>query len=103
MQYNTVMATQPAQYDLTDRQRKRLQALAERTGKSCAALVDEFLDSEAHVQDGSENVVPPESKSLHDVLEERGILGCFDGPTDLATNPRHMEGFGRDAFGDDSN
>jgi hypothetical protein len=32
-------------------------------------------------------------KSLYDVLSERGMLGCFDGPTDLATNPRHMEGF----------
>jgi hypothetical protein len=33
-------------------------------------------------------------RTLFDVLNERGILGCFDGPTDLSTNPKHMEGFG---------
>jgi hypothetical protein len=34
------------------------------------------------------------SRTLFDVLTERGILGCFEGPTDLSTNPKHMEGFG---------
>ena len=33
-------------------------------------------------------------RTLFDVLTERGILGCYDGPTDLSTNPKHMEGFG---------
>jgi hypothetical protein len=37
-------------------------------------------------------------KTLYDVLAERGILGCFDGPTDLSTNPKHMEGFGESLF-----
>ena len=23
------------------------------------------------------------------------LIGCFDGPADLATNPKHMRGFGR--------
>jgi metal-responsive CopG/Arc/MetJ family transcriptional regulator len=23
------------------------------------------------------------------------LIGCFDGPTDLATNPKYMRGFGR--------
>lgn len=31
-----------------------------------------------------------------DVLSKAGLIGCLrgDGPTDLATNPAHMEGFG---------
>lgn len=33
-------------------------------------------------------------RTLFDVLTERGVLGCYDGPTDLSTNPKHMEGFG---------
>ena len=46
---------------------------------------------------------PPETSgqrewSLFHVLEERGILGCFDGPTDLSTNPKHMEGFGESHY-----
>lgn len=36
-----------------------------------------------------------DGKSLKDKLEKAGILGCgTDGPTDLATNPKHMDGFG---------
>jgi hypothetical protein len=34
------------------------------------------------------------NRTLFDVLTEHGILGCFDGPTDLSTNRKHMEGFG---------
>jgi predicted transcriptional regulator len=36
--------------------------------------------------------------SLGERLRRAGILGCSTErhPTDLATNPKHMEGFGRD-------
>ena len=38
----------------------------------------------------------PEGKSLYDVMMEAGAIGCIDsGVTDLATNPKHMEGFGQ--------
>lgn len=33
-------------------------------------------------------------RTLFDVLTERGILGCYDGPIDLTTNPKHMKGSG---------
>lgn len=37
-------------------------------------------------------------RSLYDVLEASGLVGFMtDGPGDLSTNPKHMEGFGRDA------
>lgn len=32
-------------------------------------------------------------KSCGDLMEELG--GLFKGPTDLSTNPKHMDGFGR--------
>jgi hypothetical protein len=25
----------------------------------------------------------------------KDLVGCFDGPGDLSTNPKHMEGYGR--------
>jgi predicted DNA-binding antitoxin AbrB/MazE fold protein len=34
-------------------------------------------------------------RTLHDALAAAGLLGCIDdGPTDLSTNPKYMEGFG---------
>jgi len=39
-------------------------------------------------------------ETAFDVLNRTGLIGCLEGaprsPTDLSTNPRHMEGFGRD-------
>jgi len=36
------------------------------------------------------------SPTLFDRLAALGVLGCVtDGPSDLATNPKHMEGFGK--------
>jgi len=38
--------------------------------------------------------------SAYDVAHRAGLIGCLKGtrhsPTDLSTNPKHMEGFGRD-------
>ncbi len=38
------------------------------------------------------------SVTVFDLLEKDGLIGCIKGrpgsPTDLATNPKHMEGFG---------
>jgi hypothetical protein len=38
-------------------------------------------------------------ESAFDVASRAGLIGCIQGapdsPTDLSTNPKHMEGFGR--------
>jgi hypothetical protein len=38
-------------------------------------------------------------ETVFDVMEGTGLIGCLKGkphtPTDLSTNPEHMEGFGR--------
>jgi Arc/MetJ-type ribon-helix-helix transcriptional regulator len=39
-------------------------------------------------------------ETAFDVASRAGLIGCLQGaprsPTDLSTNPKHMEGFGRD-------
>jgi Arc/MetJ-type ribon-helix-helix transcriptional regulator len=39
-------------------------------------------------------------ETAHDVASRAGLIGCIKGaprsPTDLSTNPKHMEGFGRE-------
>lgn len=35
--------------------------------------------------------------SCYDVAKKAGLIGCIKGgPPDLSTNPKYMEGFGRD-------
>ncbi|MEQ8211815.1 MAG: hypothetical protein RH917_18605 [Lacipirellulaceae bacterium] len=37
-------------------------------------------------------------RTLFDALNERGLIGCIDdAPEDWSTNPKYMEGFGRNA------
>jgi Arc/MetJ-type ribon-helix-helix transcriptional regulator len=39
-------------------------------------------------------------ETAYDIARRGGLIGCLKGtsrsPTDLSTNPKHMEGFGRD-------
>jgi putative addiction module CopG family antidote len=39
-------------------------------------------------------------ETAYDVARRAGLIGCIKGargsPTDLSTNPKHMEGFGRE-------
>lgn len=37
-----------------------------------------------------------DGQTAYDALKRQGLIGCMlPGPTDLATNPSHMDGFGR--------
>lgn len=61
-----------------------------------AALRD-FLDQQARMNDTTS--VEPEETAF-EALSQAGLIGCLKGsrqsPTDLSTNPVHMEGFGRE-------
>lgn len=49
------------------------------------------------VADGSESAQSRKSarRTLFDAFNEAGLIGCIqNGPVDLASNPKHMEGFG---------
>ena len=34
------------------------------------------------------------NESLYDAAMRHGLIGCIEGPEDLSTNPKYMEGFG---------
>ena len=61
---------------------------ARMTGRSVSAVVRESL---------RETIRPAQSGGLPSLLERAGDLcGCFDsGMEDLASNPKHLEGFGK--------
>jgi hypothetical protein len=65
----------------------RLTSLAKKTKTTKSALVrkalTEYLASQSKIRPGS----------LLDRV--RDLAGCFEGPGDLSTNPKYMEGFGQ--------
>lgn len=79
---------------LTREERRRIARLAEREGtsakKALLRLVDEAL---ADTPEGPYDAPPG---SLLDGIEHLvGSVGAEDDPPDLATHPKHMQGFGR--------
>lgn len=67
----------------------RLEKRARRRGVSKSAIVRESIERE--LERGAQGEEEP---SAYDLMKEG--IGCIDsGVSDLATNPRHMEGFGR--------
>ena len=98
------MPIDPEQIALNPEQQKRLAVLAEQMGKDWRVLVDTlfntlpFAGSSQAVVRADGNGERLSKMTLYDVLLERGMLGCFDGPSDLSTNPKHMEGFGEPRY-----
>lgn len=46
----------------------------------------------------SEPDTDDEGPTLFEMLDKAGLIGCIkDGPTDLSTNPKYMEDFGKSA------
>lgn len=74
---------------LRDELAVRLEKRARRLGVSKSELVRESIEREL-----GRNGVVEDEPSMYDLVKDD--LGCVDsGVTDLATNPKHMEGFGR--------
>ena len=68
-----------------------LAAKAKRLSTSKSAIARNALDQYLHDPSSGEG------QSAYDVAKALGFLGCIkDGPVDLATNKKYMEGFGRD-------
>lgn len=68
----------------------KLDRVARQRGQSKSELVraalEQFLAAKRR----------PESKRPISALELAGdLVGCVEGPGDLATNPKYMEGFGK--------
>jgi predicted DNA-binding antitoxin AbrB/MazE fold protein len=47
--------------------------------------------------ESAKSVKPEETEqTLYEMLDEAGLIGCIeDAPSDLSTNPKYMEGFGK--------
>jgi hypothetical protein len=85
------MSISPDQIALTPGQRQHLILLAEQSGKPWDAVLEEALSS-------FEQLALPKIKngeSVCDAMVRLGLLGSVtDGPADLSTNPKYMQGFG---------
>lgn len=93
------MSIDPTAIELTPRQKDRLAAIAERTGKDCSTVVDELLSSvplPATEGNGSAQTAG-KPRTAYEAFAAVGAIGCFEGPPDLSTNPKYMEGFGINA------
>jgi len=89
------MSIDPATIELTPLQKERLAAIAERTGRDYTRVVDDLLAAVPLPQTDKPNGSGP--KNLLEAWEAVGAIGCFEGPPDLSTNPKYMEGFGTNA------
>lgn len=73
---------------VTPEQKRKIKKLAEQKGTSAKqvimGLVDEALSEEA---------LDIPAGSFLDGIED--IVGSIEGPADLSTNPRYMDGFGK--------
>ncbi len=73
---------------LTPQQKNRIKLLAQQKGTSAKQAIMNLVDEAL----ASQRLKAP-SGSFLDGLED--IVGSVEGPADLSSNPRHMDGFGR--------
>jgi hypothetical protein len=71
------------------RLKQQLEAVARAKGVSPSQIVRQAIEEHLRQQTPGE--------SCYDLAKRLGIIGCAKGlPSDLSTNPKYMEGFGRD-------
>ncbi|MGC1273609.1 MAG: hypothetical protein WBC44_07890 [Planctomycetaceae bacterium] len=87
------MNIDPQTIELDASQRADLAALSERVGKPWPVVFSEAL---AAYRGKAVTKVPP-GENFYEAAKRLGLIGCVKGgPSDLSTNPEHMEGFGSD-------
>ncbi len=81
--------------DLPDDLFRRAKAEAALRGRKLKDLIEEGLRAVIEGPSrGEEPASVPKKVSVHDLMKD--LCGVIeDGPTDLSTNPKHFEGFGR--------
>jgi hypothetical protein len=94
--YNARMAIDPRHIELSPEMKQALAEKAEQSGLPWTEVLTEAL--RMFRPSRSRQRVESSSRSFYDAMMEDGAIGVVkEGlPEDLATNPRHMEGFGRD-------
>lgn len=76
---------------LTPEQQQKIKRLAEREGTSAEEAVMALVEKAL----GAEAPVPQPGSFLEAVQDLVGSVGTDEDPVDLASNPAHLEGFGR--------
>ena len=91
------------QIELSLDQKRQIAETAERAGRPWPEVLSEALRSyrpaPVHENGNSqdENGNSSRQRSFYQALKEAGMIGMIkDAPPDLSTNPKYMEGFGRD-------
>jgi len=84
--------------DIPDELFRRAKSEAALRGRKLKDLVEEglrlVLENEKVPVETTQKPPPPRKGSLHEALQDlRGIIK--DGPTDLSTNPKYFDDFGR--------
>jgi predicted DNA-binding protein len=83
------MASDRITVRLSREMQRELDALKKLTGKSESELVRNAIEELCRQH--------REEPTCYDIAMRMGIVGAVKkGPKDLSTNPKHMEGFGRD-------
>jgi len=60
------------------------------------STAEAFLEAAAQAFAARESrVSDEEDRTAFERFNDLGAIGCCEGPTDLSTNPKHMDGFGR--------
>ncbi len=78
---------------VTPSQKEKMERLAERKGLTQKAAVLEAVEREL-TENGDGEAQP--GSALEQIADLVGVEPDSDAPTDLSTNPEHMEGYGRD-------
>lgn len=90
------MAIDPSSIQLTAAQRQLIADLAEQQGRTPQQVLADLLGPSGARQRNGSRISP--SESAHDVGQRLGLFAALEGgPSDLSTNPRHLEGFGQRA------
>ncbi len=83
-----IMSSQRITIRISESLVKRLKKHARMRRRSESALVREALEN--YLGEA------PTSSSAYDLAREAGLIGCVrGGPSDLSTNRKHFEGFGK--------
>jgi predicted transcriptional regulator len=83
----------PITIEVSPDQKQRIEQLAERKGLSPEAIVRAAIDHELETTSPNGNEEDVQSGSFLDGIEH--LVGSVDGPSDLSSNPDHMEEYGR--------
>lgn len=75
---------------------RRIEAFARQHGSTPADVVREAFEEYVIKRNGPQKEVAVE-ESAYEAFKRAGLIGCVKGgPSDLSTNQKYMEGFGRD-------